>query len=114
MACSLNQPDFGDQSHSLAFELTHPDSQSHLHVMLNAYWEPLVFELPELSAGEHWQRLVDTARASPDDLSDPPVALPIDQRQYQVQARSSVILVAGPSIDSTRAARDMIQQRRDL
>jgi isoamylase len=91
----LNQPDFGDQSHSLAFELTHLDSQSHVHVMLNAYWEPLLFELPDLSAKERWQRLVDTARASPEDLSNPPVALPSDQRQYQVQARSSVILVAG-------------------
>jgi isoamylase len=75
--------------------LTHLDSQSHVHVMLNAYWEPLLFELPDLSAKERWQRLVDTARASPEDLSNPPVALPSDQRQYQVQARSSVILVAG-------------------
>jgi isoamylase len=91
----LQQPDFGGQSHSLAFELIHPASQSHLHVLLNAYWEPLVFDLPELPAGEQWQRLVDTALASPADLSDPPAALPIDQRQYQAQARSSVILVAG-------------------
>ncbi len=47
----LNQPDFGDQSHTLAFELVHPDSQSHLHILLNAYWEPVVFELPELPVG---------------------------------------------------------------
>ena len=93
----LQQPDFGDQSHSLAFELTHPDSQSRLHIILNAYWEPLVFELPQLPAGEHWQRLVDTALASPDDLSDPAAALPTDQREYQVQARLSVILMAGPT-----------------
>jgi isoamylase len=91
----LNQPDFGNQSHSLAVELMHSDSQSHLHAMFNAYWEPLLFELPELSAEEHWQCLADTARASPTDLSDPMVILPIDQHQYQVQARSSVILVAG-------------------
>ena len=29
--------------------------------MLNAYWEPLVFELPPTAAGERWHRLVDTA-----------------------------------------------------
>ena len=106
----LYQPDFGDQSHSLAFELMYPDSQSHLHVMLNAYWEPLVFELPELPAEEHWQRLVDTALSTPADLSDPPVALPIDKRQYQVQARSSVILVAGLDAYFTFLRKQIIDQ----
>ncbi len=92
----LNQPDFGYNSHSLAFELTHPDSQAHLYIALNAYWEPLDFDLPELPVGQQWYRLVDTALASPDDFPvGPPLALPIDQLQYQAQARSAVILVAG-------------------
>ncbi len=91
----LNQPDFGHASHSLAFELIHPDSQAHLHIMLNAYWEPLDFDLPELPSAQQWLRWVDTALPSPDDACDPPLTLSIDRRQYQVQARSAVILVAG-------------------
>jgi isoamylase len=96
----LNQPDFGNESHTLAFELTHPDSQAHWHVILNAYWEPLDFDLPELPPGQQWQRLVDTALPAPDDFSDPALALPAGQHQYQAQARSSVILIAGSTLSA--------------
>jgi glycogen operon protein len=93
----LNQPDYSYDSHSLALELTHPDSP-HLHIMLNAYWEPLDFDLPGLPPGQQWHRLVDTALASPDDFPiGSPLALPTDRHQYQVQARSTVILVTGAS-----------------
>ncbi len=92
----LNQPEWDEDSHALAFELSHPKTREHLHVMLCAYWEPLVFDLPPLPAGRRWRRLVDTALASPDDLTDPPTALPVDQRQYPCQARSSVILIGDP------------------
>ena len=47
--------------------------------MLNAYWEPLDFDLPGLPLGQQWHRLVDTALASPDDfLIGSPLALPTD------------------------------------
>ena len=92
----LNQPDLGDNSHSLAYELIHPESGEHIHVLLNAYWEPLEFELPELPAGQKWSRLVDTALPSPQDFSDPPEPLEANQPHYRVQARASVILVATP------------------
>ena len=43
----LHRPDWGDSSHSLAFELVHADDpNTHLYVVFNAYWEPLEFELP--------------------------------------------------------------------
>ena len=42
----LGQPDWGADLHSLAFELADPGSGEHLHVMLNAYWQALEFELP--------------------------------------------------------------------
>ena len=56
----LHQPDWGDQSHSIAFELLNSedeDDQEHLFVVLNAYWEPLDFQLPKLAAGRRWARL---------------------------------------------------------
>ena len=98
----LNQPDYGYDSHSLALELAHPDSQAHWHIMLNAYWEPLDFDLPELPPGQQWHRLVDTALASPDDFCNLPPVVPIDKHQYRAQARSSVVLIAGlaPSADA--------------
>jgi isoamylase len=90
----LNHPDFSDDSHSLALELTHPNSAEHQHVVFNAYWEPLDFALPDLPAGQRWHRLVDTARPSPDDFSYPPQALPDGQGAYKVAARSAIILIA--------------------
>ena len=39
-----------------------------LHGMLNAYWEPLTFELPPVPAEQGWRRCIDTALDSPDDI----------------------------------------------
>jgi glycogen operon protein len=92
----LNQPDWGEDSHSLAYELVQPESQEHLHVMLNAYWEALTFDLPALPPGRRWHRLVDTALADGRDFSAPPASLPAGAQQYRLEPRSAVVLVAGP------------------
>jgi hypothetical protein len=68
-----------------------------MHVMLNAYWEPLTFELPPLPAGERWHRIVDTALPTPDDFSDPEAATAMDGDRYRVEARSAVMLMARAS-----------------
>jgi hypothetical protein len=39
-----------------------------LHLILNAFWEGLDFELPQASAGEPWRRWIDTSLDSPDDI----------------------------------------------
>lgn len=90
----LRHPDWGYESHSLAFELHHPGRREHLHVMLNAYWQPLVFVLPPLRPGESWYRVVDTARGSPDDFCDLETAPPIEGDAYRLEARSAVVLMA--------------------
>ncbi|QXD14355.1 glycogen debranching protein GlgX [Rhodocaloribacter litoris] len=87
----LHEPDWAPHSHSLAFTLEDGD---HLHVMLNAYWEPLVFELPPLQAPLRWHRLVDTGRAAPEDFHDPDEAPPVEGGTYAVGARAVVVLMA--------------------
>ena len=47
---ALNRPDWSDHSHSLAFTLRSLRGRFLLHGMLNAYWEPLTFELPPVPA----------------------------------------------------------------
>ena len=42
----LGHPDWNDNSHALAFTLRSFHSRFVLHAMLNAYWEPLEFEVP--------------------------------------------------------------------
>jgi isoamylase len=88
----LNQPDWGEDSHCLAFEIHDLEGTGeHLHVLLNAYWEPLIFALPARWPGQQWHRAVDTALPAPDDCLE--AALPlVDQHRYMAEARSAVIL----------------------
>ena len=98
----LERPDLGVDSHSLAFELHHPEGGEHLHVILNAYWEPLSFALPPLPAGGGWHRIVDTALDSPDDFCEPETAPGVVQDRYEVGARSAVILMRLADKDHAR------------
>ena len=47
----LNQPDWSDHSHSLAFTVEIRQEKLLFHLILNAYWEPLDFELPPAGKG---------------------------------------------------------------
>jgi glycogen operon protein len=88
------QPDLGDDSHSMAFELESADGGEWLYVIFNAYWEPLRFTLPGLPSGRRWLRVVDTAQPSPADIAAPGQEVPVGKDCYEVAARSAVILRA--------------------
>ena len=64
--------------------------------MLNAYWEPLAFELPPRTEGPHhgWQRWVDTSRDAPEDICAGPDLPPVQDGTYTVQPRSLALLLA--------------------
>src|SRR5512132_1840596 len=91
---ALKRPDWGAHSHSLAFTLRSSRTRFLLHGMLNAYWEPLPFELPPVPV-EHqrgWRRWIDTALDSPDDICPWETAPLVTQAAYEVQPRSVVLL----------------------
>lgn len=92
----LEEPDFGDNSHSLAFTLYHPDHQEELHIMLNSFWKPLFFELPKPLSGMTWHRVIDTYLQPGADIRLPNKAPEIVHDHYRVQARSAVVLMALP------------------
>jgi glycogen operon protein len=91
---ALNRPDWSAHSHTLAFTLRSVRMRFLLHGMLNAYWEPLNFELPAAPAEtrQAWRRCIDTALASPDDLCPWETAPTVAQATYVVQPRSLVLL----------------------
>jgi glycogen operon protein len=62
--------------------------------MLNAYWEPLTFELPPVLAKHHqqWRRCIDTALDSSNDMCPWESAPVVRQATYEVQPRSVVFL----------------------
>ena len=64
-------------------------------VMLNAYWEPLSFELPPLDGGAHpWRRRIDKFLDSPHDIVEWEQAPEVRGLSYRVEPRSVVILFA--------------------
>jgi glycogen operon protein len=87
----LNQPDWGDSSHSLALCGEFHNDDLMFYLILNSYWEPLDFELPHLEHGS-WLRWIDTALDSPDDIVPWESALPVPGENYHVQPRSVVML----------------------
>jgi glycogen operon protein len=90
---ALEQPDWSPESRCLAFTLYHPQANEHLHVILNAHWELLTFELPDLQDGKFWRRIIDTSLSSPDDYCVLEVAPPVKENIYQAADRSCVVLV---------------------
>jgi len=91
----LNQPDWRPDSHALGMTITTGNGRKHMaYFFFNAYWEPLLFQLPPLPGNIPWRRLMDTALPSPDDITDRDHALPITTPSYCSQPRSVVVMVA--------------------
>jgi isoamylase len=87
----LNQPDWGPDSRSIALTARNRGGRLLTHMMLNAFWEPLDFELPPPQ--NNWQRWIDTALDSPDDISRWDQAPAVSGSTYSVQPRSIVVLM---------------------
>ena len=90
----LHRPDWSDQSRSVAFTMDLKQEQVQLHLILNAYWEPLDFELPQAApAGSPlWHRWIDTALEMPEDIVPWREAPAIVDGHYQAASRSVVVL----------------------
>jgi isoamylase len=90
----LEQPDWSDWSHSLAFGAELRNQKLFFHLMMNSYWEPLEFELPSSDdRGAHpWRCWIDTGLEAPLDILEWQGAPAVPGRKYRVEARSVVML----------------------
>jgi glycogen operon protein len=87
----LWEPDLSVDSHSLAATACLENGVG-FHIMINAYWEPLSFSLPEVPDGcGPWHRLIDTFQASPEDFLEQGTETQSDSA-YTVQSRSIVLI----------------------
>src|SRR5262249_48136212 len=91
------RPDLGGGSHSIAFTVELRRERMLVHIILNAYWEQLDFALPAAGEGAQWQRWIDTALDSPQDIVPWEAAPPVPLRTYRAEARSVVVLFAARS-----------------
>jgi glycogen operon protein len=90
---TLLRPDWSPQSHSLAFGAEMPRDGLELHLIANAFWDPLDFELPNSPDREAWRRWIDTSFDSPDDIVPWQTAAAADDRRvYRAGPRSVVVL----------------------
>ena len=66
----LNRPDWSQSSHSVAITAELRTDEFLVHFIMNAYWEPLDFELPppDQEYGPLWRRWIDTSQDSPNDI----------------------------------------------
>ena len=90
----LNQPDWGYNSHSLAF--TVQARRDRFHIIFNAFSGALEFEIPPLSGDGKvgWRRVINTYYESPQDFCDWKDAPVIRSSTYLVHPYSIVALVA--------------------
>ncbi len=93
---ALNRPDWSENSHSIAFSVELKKEGLMVHFIMNAYWEPLVFELPQLNGTgcNVWHRWIDTALASPQDIVPWVESPAIRHAEYRAASRSIIVLWA--------------------
>ena len=90
----LDQPDWTYDSHSIALYAQLLNEGLDVYAIMNAYWEPLNFELPALSGGRLWRRWVDTSRDTPEDIVPWRTAPSLSSKEYRAESRSVVVLLA--------------------
>jgi isoamylase len=92
----LNQPDWNSDSHSIAMTARSLRNRFTFHVMINAYWDKLKFEIPAARDlfGNDWRRWIDTSLATPDDICNSwDAATVIREPVYTIEPRSVAVLL---------------------
>jgi glycogen operon protein len=93
----LDRPDWSDHSRSLALAAELRQQGLSVYLILNAYWEPLEFDLPPVGEGGAgaWRRWIDTALESPHDIVPWRAAPALSGHSYRAGERSVVVLFEG-------------------
>jgi glycogen operon protein len=95
----LGEPDWGQDSHSLALTAWTLSQRVVFHFMINAWREPLVFELPPVRdlTGGRWRRWLDTSLPSPADIVPLDEAPEFGNGTYELPSHSVALIFArGP------------------
>jgi glycogen operon protein len=89
----LNHPDWSNSSHSIALSAQLLKGGLRVHLIFNAYWDALDFELPRIEGREEsWRRWIDTYLDSPQDIVSWRDAIFVPGFTYRVGPRSVVVL----------------------
>jgi glycogen operon protein len=90
----LNEPGWNDpHARALAWTVAGSLAHSDIHVMVNMYWEPLTFEIPQIYE-RAWYTAVNTALPSPQDINAPGNEALVNSNHVEVSGRSIVVLIS--------------------
>ncbi len=90
---SLDRPDWGTDSHSLAVSFHNHALNQVRYIAMNSYWKTLEFELPPLPSDScRWTCMLDTSLASPEDIADVGKGHEVTSPTYVVNPHSIVML----------------------
>ena len=101
----VGEPDWRPCSRSVALSAELRRERLLLHLILNPFWEPLTFELPDVRNSKEaaWRRWIDTSLESPEDIVEWHSAPSIPGSGYQAAARSVAVLFANLKGESIAA-----------
>ena len=88
------QPNWTASSHFIAYTLKDPIHHNPLYIAFNAAEAPASIQLPPAPPHRQWQRAVDTALASPEDILEDPKAHPPLKFTYEMAPHSAFIAEA--------------------
>jgi isoamylase len=90
----LFRPDWSFESHSIAFTVVSLSGRMGMHIMINAYFGTLEFEIPEYIDDRRlsWKRWIDTSFESPDDIMDIEGANRVTERIYRLAPYSLAVI----------------------
>jgi glycogen operon protein len=94
---NLHLPDWSYHSHSLALSIKIPEVEILMHLIMNAYWDPLDFELPLAGKTGSWRRWIDTSLDPPEDIVEWGALREVPGSRYKAKDRSVVVLLADHS-----------------
>ena len=90
----LNEPGWNDpHARALAWTVAGSLAHSDIHVMVNMFWEPLTFEIPQIYE-RAWYTAVNTAMPSPQDINAPGNEVLVNSHHVEVSGRSIVVLIS--------------------
>jgi glycogen operon protein len=88
----VGQPDWSPGSHCMVLNVELKRERRLMHLIMNAYWEPLDVELPREGRQSPWRRWIDTALDSPQDIVSWQSAPSMTGPTYRIQPRSVVLI----------------------
>jgi isoamylase len=89
----LGEPDWGNESHSIAVSMHNYALNQVRYIAINSYWHELEFELPPFTNPScSWTRMIDTFLPTPDDIVGVGQGATLTDSRYIVRPRSIVVL----------------------